>query len=95
MCRSVKYAPVKLSFCDVFKQKYSYTLPQVPLGILLKTETKYEDMVSIMDHLHQYVPTVTSEYFYEDQESGTHNKVSGDHFHYLLMGKCTICKHVP
>ena len=29
---------------------------QIPLGVLLKTETKYEDMVGIMDHLHQYVP---------------------------------------
>ena len=60
---------------------------------MLKTETKYEDMVSIMDHLRQYIPTVTSEYFYE---SGTQNKVSGDHFHYLLIGKYMIyiCKHV-
>lgn len=74
---------------------FSYTLLQVPLGILLKSETNYEDMVGIMDHLHQYVPTVTKEYVYEDQESGTCNKVSGHHFHYLLMGKCIICKHVP
>ena len=63
---------------------------QIPLGVLLKTETKYEDMVGIMDHLHQYVPTVTSEYIYEDEESGTQNKVSGDHFHYSLIGKYMI-----
>ena len=43
-----------------------------------------------MDHLHQYVPTVTSEYIYEDEDSGTQNKVSRDHFHYLLIGKYMI-----
>ena len=57
---------------------------------MLKTETKYEDMVRIMDHLHQYAPTVTSEYIYEDEDSGTQNKVSEDHFHYLLIGKYMI-----
>ena len=77
----------------VLTRKYSYTFLQIPLGILLKTETKYEDMVGIMDYLHQYIPTVTSEYFYEDQESGTLSKVSGDHFHHVLMGKYITCKH--
>lgn len=31
---------------------------QVPLGVLLKSETKHEDMISIMDSLEQYVPLV-------------------------------------
>ena len=31
---------------------------QVPLGILPKNESKGEDMVAIMAHLHQYVPLV-------------------------------------
>lgn len=86
----LKPVPAKGAFCEVLTGKYSYTLLQVPLGILLKSETNYEDMVGIMDHLHRYVPTVTTEYYYEDQESGTHNKVSGDHFHHLLMGKCVM-----
>ena len=30
---------------------------QVPLGVVLKSENKYEDMVHIMDHMHKYVPT--------------------------------------
>ena len=30
---------------------------QVPLGVL---NMKYDDMIDIMDHLHQYVPTQTS-----------------------------------
>ena len=38
-----------------FAVSISYTL-QVPLGILLKSKTKYEDMISIMASLQQYVP---------------------------------------
>ena len=33
---------------------------QVPLGVLIKNENKYEDMISIMEHNHQYVPTTTT-----------------------------------
>lgn len=32
---------------------------QVPLGILPKCENKYEDMISIMEHAQQYVPSST------------------------------------
>jgi hypothetical protein len=28
------------------------------LGVLLKNETKYEEMIEIMEHLHNYVPKV-------------------------------------
>lgn len=31
---------------------------KVPLGVLLKNENKGDDMVEIMQHLHQYVPAV-------------------------------------
>ena len=41
-----------------------------------------------MNHLHQYVPTVTLEYFYEDEETGTQNKVSGDHFTMIYPSMC-------
>ncbi len=33
---------------------------QVPLGVILKNENRYEDMISIMEHMHQYVPSITS-----------------------------------
>ena len=33
-------------------------LLQVPLGVLLKRETKHEDMIDIMASLQQYVPVV-------------------------------------
>ena len=32
---------------------------QVPLGVLNKSEMKYDDMIEIMEHVHQYVPTNT------------------------------------
>ena len=38
--------------------KKSEVVTQVPLGVVLKSEQKYEDMVDILSHLHQYVPTV-------------------------------------
>lgn len=31
----------------------------MPLGVLLKSETKHEDMISIMTSLQQYTPLVT------------------------------------
>ena len=47
----------------------SSVLLQVPLGIILKNENSHEDMVAIMDHVHQYVPAQTSEIIHVD-ESG-------------------------
>ena len=32
---------------------------QVPLGVLLKSETKYEDMIDIMSALQHYAPKVS------------------------------------
>ena len=34
---------------------------KVPLGIYLKGEQKYEEMIEVLSHLHQYIPTVTTE----------------------------------
>ena len=33
---------------------------QTPLGILLKSEKSYADMISILEELHKYVPVVSS-----------------------------------
>lgn len=33
-----------------------FIILQVPLGVLAKNENEYEDMISIMEHNHQYVP---------------------------------------
>ena len=58
----------------------------MPLGILQKCETKHEDMVSILDHLHQYVPTMSVDDVVEVPGLPTGLKVTIDHFHYLLFG---------
>lgn len=34
---------------------------KIPLGILPKCEIKHKDMISILDHLHQYIPTMSVE----------------------------------
>ena len=57
-------------------------LLQVPLGVLCKNETKRDDMVDIMRHLHQYVPSVSS-----SAESETVYKSSSDTtFHKVFLG---------
>lgn len=56
---------------------------QVPLGVQFKNETKGDDMVDIMSHLHQYVPTVDC----SDSTSLSEYKSSDDvKFHRVLIG---------
>ena len=54
-------------------------LLQVPLGVLCKNETKRDDMVDIMLHLHPYVPSVSSsagsETVYKSSSDTTFHKV--------------------
>ena len=33
---------------------------QVPLGVMLKNENKYEEMICVLQKLMQYVPSVTT-----------------------------------
>ncbi len=33
---------------------------QVPLGVSLKSVTKYQDMVCVMHELHEYVPNIST-----------------------------------
>ena len=56
---------------------------QVPLGVLLKSEIKHEDMVDIMEHYQNYVPTKSSEAEYHDPDSDDIVKLHIDHFHYI------------
>ena len=49
---------------------------KVPLGIMLKNETKHEDMIDIMSSLQQYVPTVHSTTEYDIQSIGEKVPVS-------------------
>lgn len=70
----------------LYKALLDVTLPiqQIPFGILLKSETKCEDMLGIMDYLHQYVPTVTLDYSYVDQES-SEIVVPVNHIHQIMV----------
>lgn len=54
---------------------------QVPLGVLCKNENKSDDMVAIMTHLHQYVPSIVS----DDSES-IYKSSSDVQFHKIFIG---------
>ena len=59
---------------------------KVPLGICLKGEQKYEEMVQVLDHLHQYVPTVSTEEVITDPNSQEYVHVHNDMFEPTLLG---------
>lgn len=62
-----------------------YYILQVPLGVLLKNENITEDMVEIMLHTQQYVPTLSK--MLEVEVPGDSNvTVKVDHFHNILFG---------
>ena len=39
---------------------FQHAIMQIPLGILLKSEMSYADMISILEELQKYVPVVSS-----------------------------------
>ncbi len=55
--------------------------------MILKSEQKLEEMVQIMDHLQQYVPTLTSTKDYLLSGSDIPVSVTLDEFHHTLIGK--------
>ena len=59
---------------------------QVPLGILPKNENKGEEMVEIVQHLHQYVPAVEYEEELVIPSCGESVKVSRAKFSPVLLG---------
>ena len=61
---------------------------KVPLGVILKSEQKLDDMVQIMEELQQYVPLVTTTYDYNVVGRANPVSVKLDDFHYVLFGKC-------
>ena len=59
----------------------------MPLGIVLKGEQKYEEMIEVLTHLNKYVPTVSSmESFSVQGEEPV--EVTKDLFHNIAIGKC-------
>lgn len=58
----------------------------MPLGVILKSETKTEDMVCICEDLHSYVPTNSAEHTVEVPGESEKFNVTTDSFHYTLLG---------
>ena len=58
---------------------------QVPLGILRKNENKGDEMIDILKHLHQYVPSVS---FFTDKvlSTGETAKEEKASFHRIIVG---------
>ena len=57
------------------------------MGVLLKNEVKHSDMVSILEHTHKYIPTVTTEEVIEcDDSDGEEIITKNDRFHHILYG---------
>ena len=54
---------------------------QIPLGILLKSETNYDDMMDILDHYQNYVPSVSCEKDIPDT-----SRMEDNHFLTTLVG---------
>ena len=59
---------------------------QVPLGILPKCENKYDDMISIMEHTQQYVPTNTKNIEIDLPTIEDKVSLSVTEFHKVLFG---------
>lgn len=56
------------------------------MGILPKSEMSHEDMISILEHLHQYVPTESSTERFKFPQSDETMDISIDRFHHVLFG---------
>lgn len=59
---------------------------QVPLGVLKKNEMKYDDMIGIMEHLHNYVPTKTETVNIDLPITGDHLEMTKTSFHTVVFG---------
>ena len=59
---------------------------QIPLGVLLKNENKQEDMISILEHLTQYVPYTTKEDLLYDEIANEMVPLVQHEFHKIIVG---------
>ena len=73
---------------SVYMYIYKHVLVtmQVPLGVLLKNEVRHEDMVSILEHLQQYVPKNSMEQWVTDPDDQEEVQLMLDRFHNILFG---------
>ena len=58
------------------------------LGVQLKNENKLDEMVSMMEHLEEYVPHIRTEKTIAlvDPENAEPDTIVTDHFHQILLG---------
>ena len=61
---------------------------QVPLGIYLKGEQKYEEMIDVLSHLNQYIPTVSTESTVNVAGIEEPVRMTNDFFHTIALGMC-------
>ena len=59
----------------------------MPLGVILKSEQKLEDMVEIMADLQHYAPLCTTDHSYEIPGLDNPVCVKLDNFHHVLLGE--------
>ena len=73
-------------YCAYF-EGVIYILLQLPLGIIMKDENKIDEMVKILDELHQYVPSTEEvRVHHVTTEDGTHTDYIRDiKYHCLLF----------
>lgn len=62
------------------------TYMQIPLGVLPKDENKLEDMVCILEHLHEYIPKLEQERTVEGIPFGDEDVLRDQKFHRVLLG---------
>ena len=55
--------------------------------MILKSEMKTEDMVSILEDLHSYVPTISTEHLVNVPGEDVPISLTADDFHHTLLGK--------
>lgn len=56
------------------------------MGVLKINEMKYDDMIGIMEHLHQYVPTKMETVNLDLPTNGDHLEMTKTSFHTVLFG---------
>ena len=69
-----------------FKSGHYPFLFQVPLGILMKNENKMDDMVDILTHMHQYVPSHAATKTVQVPGTEYPENVQLERLHHILIG---------
>lgn len=84
--QSVRCALIRIYFLVCMKHELWICFVQVPLGVILKNEQKHDEMIEILDHLHQYVPTVTTTKNV-DAPGLSPVCIPSDSFHHIAFGR--------